>query len=187
MNVKKSKLTAKQKRFCEEYLIDLNATQAAIRAGYSEKTANTIAAQNLAKRNIQEYLSGKQQKRSERTEITADKALLELAALAFTDRTELARVKYVQARDAFGQPIFDEQTGKPLLMATVELTPTEELSPNARKVVAAVKQGRNGVEVTSYDKIRALELLCRHLGLFNAEKSDVDTGILSALIEGLKR
>ena len=52
-----AEMTAKQKLFCDEYLIDLNATQAAIRAGYSEKNARVIAAQNLSKLNIQEYIS----------------------------------------------------------------------------------------------------------------------------------
>lgn len=52
-----AEMTAKQQRFCDEYLIDLNATQAAIRAGYSEKNARVIAAQNLSKLNIQEYIS----------------------------------------------------------------------------------------------------------------------------------
>ena len=52
-----AKMTAKMQRFCDEYLIDLNATQAAIRAGYSEKTARSIAAENLAKPDIQEYIS----------------------------------------------------------------------------------------------------------------------------------
>ena len=56
------KLTAKQKRFCDEYLKDLNATQAAIRAGYSEKNARNIASENLAKPNIQEYLQRFQNK-----------------------------------------------------------------------------------------------------------------------------
>lgn len=51
-----AKLTEKQKRFCDEYLIDLNATQAAIRAGYSAKNANNIASENLAKPNIQNYI-----------------------------------------------------------------------------------------------------------------------------------
>ena len=50
------KLTAKQQRFCDEYLIDLNATQAAIRAGYSEKTARQIATENMAKPSIREYI-----------------------------------------------------------------------------------------------------------------------------------
>lgn len=52
-----AKLTAKQKRFCDEYLIDLNATQAAIRAGYSKKTARAIANENLTKPAIKEYIN----------------------------------------------------------------------------------------------------------------------------------
>ena len=56
MIVAEKKLTAKQQRFCDEYLIDLNATQAAIRAGYSEKTARVIAAENLTKPYIKEYI-----------------------------------------------------------------------------------------------------------------------------------
>lgn len=54
-----AKLTAKQQRFCDEYLIDLNATQAAIRAGYSEKNARNIASENLAKPNIREYIDAR--------------------------------------------------------------------------------------------------------------------------------
>lgn len=53
------KMTAKQKRFCDEYLLDLNATQAAIRAGYSEKNARNIASENLAKPNIKEYIDAR--------------------------------------------------------------------------------------------------------------------------------
>lgn len=54
-----AKLTAKQQRFCDEYLIDLNATQAAIRAGYSEKNARNIASENMAKPNIREYIDAR--------------------------------------------------------------------------------------------------------------------------------
>lgn len=54
--VETKKLTTKQKRFCDEYLIDLNATQAAIRAGYSEKSAKVIAAENLSKPNLKEHI-----------------------------------------------------------------------------------------------------------------------------------
>ena len=54
-----AKMTPKQKRFCDEYLIDLNATQAAIRAGYSEKNARNIASENLAKPNIKEYIENR--------------------------------------------------------------------------------------------------------------------------------
>ena len=66
------KLTEKQKRFCQEYLVGLNATQAAIRAGYSKKTANEQGSQNLAKLSIQGYIQKLIAKRAERTQIDAD-------------------------------------------------------------------------------------------------------------------
>ena len=78
-------LTDKQIRFCEEYLIDLNATQAAIRAGYSEKTANEQGAQNLAKLSIQEKVQELIAERSSRTQITADHVLKEFWSIAQDD------------------------------------------------------------------------------------------------------
>ncbi len=71
-------LTAKQARFVEEYLVDLNATQAAIRAGYSQKTAQAIGTENLAKPVIKEALSARIQARSARTEITQDLVLTDI-------------------------------------------------------------------------------------------------------------
>lgn len=65
-----AKLTAKQQRFCDEYLIDLNATQAAIRAGYSEKNARSIASENLSKPNIREYIDARMAKKEK--ELIAD-------------------------------------------------------------------------------------------------------------------
>lgn len=75
------KLTDKQKAFCEEYLIDLNATQAAIRAGYSEASAKEIGCQNLTKLNIQEVIAELQEARSKRTQIDADYVLNGLVEL----------------------------------------------------------------------------------------------------------
>ena len=72
------KLTAKQERFVEEYLIDLNATQAAIRAGYSRKTANRTGSENLSKPGIAEAIAKRQKERSERTEIDQDWVLMRL-------------------------------------------------------------------------------------------------------------
>lgn len=77
----RGKLTDKQKRFVEEYLIDLNATQAAIRAGYSEDTAAVIGCENLIKPNIQKAIAEAQNKRSERTQITQDEVLKDLQEL----------------------------------------------------------------------------------------------------------
>lgn len=69
----KKKLTAKQEIFVKEYLVDLNATQAAIRAGYSEKTAQEIGSENLSKPIIQEAVQAERDKRAQKLEITADK------------------------------------------------------------------------------------------------------------------
>lgn len=67
-----TKLTPKQEMFCKEYLVDLNATQAAIRAGYSEKTAEVIGCENLRKPNIADYIQKAMDKRSEKVEISAE-------------------------------------------------------------------------------------------------------------------
>ena len=83
-----AKLTAKQERFCIEYIIDLNATQAAIRAGYSVKTANRIASENLSKPDIQKKIQKLQQDRATRTEITQDRVLKELAGIGFAPITK---------------------------------------------------------------------------------------------------
>ena len=71
-------LNEKQKQFCEEYIIDLNGTQAAIRAGYSKKTARAIANENLTKPNIQEYLKELIDSRNKRTQITQDDVIADI-------------------------------------------------------------------------------------------------------------
>ena len=71
-------LTDKQKMFCKEYLIDLNATQACIRAGYSKKTAKVIGSQNLSKLNIQEEITKLMKKREDKVELTAEKVLKDI-------------------------------------------------------------------------------------------------------------
>lgn len=86
-----AKLTNKQKRFCEEYLIDLNATQAAIRAGYSKKNANNIASENLAKPNIQEYL--KERMDSKQNDLIASQdEVLQYLTRVIRDKTDSDQV-----------------------------------------------------------------------------------------------
>ena len=88
-------LTPKQQRFVEEYLIDLNATQAAIRAGYSEKTAKVIAAQNLSKLNVQEAIEEAQEKLSNKAQVTVEmvvQGLLNEAKDLSEGSTQSARV-----------------------------------------------------------------------------------------------
>lgn len=88
-------LTEKQKKFCDEYLFDFNATQAAIRAGYSEKTANRIGSENLSKPDIQKYISDRQKEAQERSDITRDGILEELKKIGFAE----INMKSLKAKD----------------------------------------------------------------------------------------
>lgn len=139
-----AKLTAKQERFCEEYLIDLNATQAAIRAGYSANTANRIASELLSKLDIQNRIAELKAERSKRTEITQDRVVKELAAMAFAKATDYACV----------------------VDGIVIIKPTSMLTPVQQAAIVGIKQTQAGIEI-KLDKSRALEMLGRHLGMFN--------------------
>jgi len=98
-----TELTAKQARFCEEYLIDLNATQAAIRAGYSQDTARNIASETLAKPYIQERVAELQAERSSRLQIDADWVLSQSVKLHQRCMNDIEVF-----RDRKGDPIVDE-------------------------------------------------------------------------------
>ena len=84
-------LTAKQRLFVDEYLVDLNATQAAIRAGYSERTAYSVGHENLKKPDIQQAISEASKARAERTGIDQDRVVDELAKIAFADMAHYVR------------------------------------------------------------------------------------------------
>lgn len=140
-----AKLTKKQKLFIDEYLIDLNATQAAIRAGYSVESARDIGCENLTKPNIQQVIAERMAERSRRTGVNADRVVAELAKIAF-----------VNAEDVID-------------------TETATIKPNAaREDTAAIQSvkvkafGEDGLEreIKMADKLKALELLGRHLGMF---------------------
>ena len=138
-------MTEKQKRFVEEYLIDLNATQAAIRAGYSPDTAKSIGSENLTKPDITAQIARAMAERSRRTGVNADRVIMELAKIAF-----------VNAND-----VIDPKT------ATIK----EGALPEDTAAIQSVKVktfGEDGLEreIKMADKLKALELLGKHLGMF---------------------
>ena len=91
-----SNLTDKQKRFCKEYLIDLNATQAAIRAGYSEKTANSIASENLAKPDIQNFIKELQNNKSSDLNITFEDVVSQMYDIAKKGKRDSDKIKALE-------------------------------------------------------------------------------------------
>lgn len=161
-------LTDKQKRFCEEYLIDLNATQAAIRAGYSPKTAEQTASRLLRNVKVQEYIAKRQKELSRSTEITQERVIKELALIAFSNNADYAHVVEKKMQVEAGGALVDvlDKDGKPVMYRTVEPVLTEELTEEQKRALAVIKNGREGLEVKSCDKVKALELLGKHLGIF---------------------
>ncbi len=139
-------LTPKQQRFVEEYLIDLNATQAAIRAGYSEKTANEIGAENLAKPSIAKAIQDALKERSERVQIDADYVLKRLVEIDQMDVLD----------------IMDEK---------LNMKPLDEWPPIWRQYVNSIEN----MEITDSagwmrkikwpDKVKNLELLGKHIAV----------------------
>lgn len=156
-----AELTAKQQRFVEEYLVDLNATQAAIRAGYSENTAKEQGCQNLTKLNIQSAIAEAQKERSERTQITADRVLEELGKIAFADIRKAVR---------WGRNPIDKtsENADPngLGMFPVSLIPSEEIDDDTAVAVSEVSLTQAGIKIKMHDKKSALVDVGKHLGMF---------------------
>ena len=141
-------LTPRQKLFVDEYLIDLNATQAAIRAGYSPNNADKIGSELLGKTRVSDAISKAMAERSRRTGINQDRILMELAKIALVNPENVVD--------------FDE--------ATI----LDSALPEDLAAVASVKVKRfptkegEGIEreIKFYDKTKALDLAGRHLGMF---------------------
>lgn len=154
-------MTNKQKRFCEEYLIDLNATQAAIRAGYSAKSAHSIATENMQKPAVRARIDEALAARSKRTGVNADRVVRELARVAFVNPTDVINM--------------DSATLK------ADATNDDTAAVASVKVKTIPTADGQGVEreIKMADKLKALELLGRHLGMFTDKvehSGQIDTG-----------
>lgn len=137
-------MTKKQKRFVEEYLIDLNATQAAIRAGYSTDTAGSIGAENLKKPEIKSRIDKAMAERSRRTGINQDRVLQELARIGFAKITDVVDPETAEIRT-------DASDDDLACIQSIKIKPNEFGTER---------------EVKLYDKKAALVDLGKHLGLF---------------------
>ncbi len=151
-------MTKKQKLFADEYLIDLNATRA-YRVAYpsvkKDETAKSAGSRMLTNVNVAKYISERMQERQQRTEVTQDMVVKELAAIAFARATDYAAVR----------------------AGAVCIKDTDTLSDEQIRAIAGIKEGANGIEIKLNDKEKALELLGRHLGMWN-DKLDINTPAL---------
>jgi len=139
--------------FCHEYLIDLNGTQAAIRAGFAEKYANRQATALMARSDIKERIEELTRAREKRTDIQADEIVYILATILRANNDDFVTV------------------GK---RNKVTVKSTDEIDEEKKIALAGVKKGAKGaIEVKQYDKLKAAELLMRHKGMLK-EKSEIE-------------
>ncbi len=149
-----AKLTEKQQRFVEEYLIDLNATQAAVRAGYSAKTADQQGSRMLANVKVQQEIGERMAERSRRIGVNQDRVVVELSKIAFVKMTDI-----VDEQGKIKDGASDDD------LACIESVKYKESSGDSGGSVER--------EVKLSSKLKALELLGKHLGMWNS-KLDVN-------------
>lgn len=159
-----NKLTPKQKLFADEYLIDLNATRAykvAYKSCKKDETAWVNGSKLLRNTKVANYIKERMDERSKRTEITQDNVLRELATIAFANVTDFVTIEN----------------------GVVIVKDTKDIPKNLLPAIASIKESKNGIEVSFYSKDRSLELLGRHLGMFN-DKIEI-SGTVNNPMEGL--
>lgn len=142
------KLTKNQQLFCHEYLkMGMNGTQAYLnvyKTCKKEETAMASASRLLRNVKVKEYIEELQSKVEEKAIVSIEDIVKELTAIAFIDRTSISSIN----------------------KNCVKMTNTSDLTKEQKKVIAAYKETKNGVVVETYDKLKALELLGKYLGMF---------------------
>lgn len=156
-------LNPQQQRFVEEYLVDLNATQAAIRAGYSEDTAGSQGGRLLKNVEIGKAIADAMAERSVRTRVTADRVLTELARIGFGDIRSV-----VAWRANTAETGKEDEDGVPETRAfnEVELIGSDIIDHDAAAAIAEISQGKDGaLKVKMHNKVAALQEMGKHLGI----------------------
>ncbi|MFD2334676.1 terminase small subunit [Cohnella sp. GCM10020058] len=160
-------LTDKQQKFVDEYLIDLNATQAAIRAGYSPKAATAIGSENLGKPDIRAYIDERMAEHSKRTGVNQERIIRELARIAFLDPTQLVNMDSAELKD-------DASLDDRAAIASVKVkTMSGEVEMVEREVRFA-------------DKIKALELLGKRYGMW-IDKQQIDVSAAVQIVDDVPK
>lgn len=164
-------LTDKQEMFCREYLIDLNATQAAIRAGYSKKTANVQGAQNLAKLNIQNRIADLKAKRNEKLNIDASYVLRRLVEIDEMDVLDILK------DDMSLKPVSGWPSSWRRYLSGFDLAEMFEGQGDEREMVGILKK------IKWPDKVRNLELLGKHVSVMAFKEQVEHSGGINTMTD----
>lgn len=171
-----NKLNNLQKRFCQEYLkLGMNATQAylTVYKTKNEECARKSASRLLTNVDIQNYINELQVKVEEKAIVSIEDIVKELSAIAFTDRTKISQ----NVRNRILLQKDEDGTKKEYFENNVIFTETKELDETTRKVIAGYKKTQSGFAVETYDKLKALELLGKYLGMFKDENPVINNMI----------
>lgn len=179
-------LTNNQRLFCQEYIkLGMNGTQAYMKVYKSckkEETAMASASRLLRNDKVQDYISELQDKVEAKAIVTIEDIVNELSIIAFGDRTEIAKVS--------SEVVLDEDNKVVGVKTRLDITDTDKLSKEAKKIVSGYKMTQAGISVESCDKMKALELLGKYLGMFK-EKVEIEnpeaTKILSSINSQLSK
>lgn len=179
-----NELNKNQKAFCREYMKNgKNGLQSYMKVyKCKEETAKVNASKLLTNTNIQKYISELENEIKEKDLITIEEIIKELKAIAFTDRTEISRMITEEKE-------IDNTT---LVYKKVDFIDTDKLSAETKKVIAGYKQTQSGYAVETYDKVKALELLGKYIGMFNDKQNitinnNIDNPYKDLSIEELKK
>lgn len=170
-NKSEKKLTAKQQKFVDEYLIDLNATRA-YKTVYpkckSDEAANAASSRLLRNVKVQEQITKEQQDIQDRTKITQDKVVQELAKIAFSNATDYVEV----VTRPIKHRIYDEKLQEYVYVEgdvyeqDIILKDTKMLTEDQKAAISSIKNTKHGIAIEQCNKVEALHLLGQHLGMF---------------------
>lgn len=170
-----SKLNKKRQAFVKEYIVDLNATQAAIRAGYSKNRAREIGYQLLRDERVQEEIQKEVAKRFEKAEINADRVLNQLVKQAFADMKDM-----VTWEEKTMVTDVQEEDGVKVITRTIyPSVRLKEMDEVDGTLITEIQETKDGIKFKRADPQKALELLGKYLELFTDKKSIHLTGNLN--------
>lgn len=172
-------LSNNQKLFCQKYLeLGMNATQAYLSVYKNckkEETAMAAASRLLRNVKVKEYIEELQSKVEEKAVVNIQMIVDELTAIAFTDRTKISR----NVRNRIMLQDDEDGTKKEYFENNVIFTETSELDETTKKVIAGYKKTQSGFAVETYDKMKALELLGKYLGMFKDDNTTINNNIIN--------